>query len=722
MKQRNAWLSAAIAALLLAGSGPSPADEGMWPVSEIPKLDLRAKGLEMAPEDIFSPDRASLIFGIVSLGATGSFVSPEGLMITNHHVAFGAAQAASTPERNYVRDGFLARTRTEEVEAKGMTARITESFEDVSARVLAAAKPGLPPAERRRAVERRRKEIVAEAEKKNPGKRAEVAEMFAGKTYVLFLYTNLRDIRLVYVPPRAIGEFGGEADNWMWPRHTGDFSFLRAYVGPDGAPADFSPRNVPFRPRRFLQAAAGGAAENDFVFLLGYPGRTSRHAFVEFLAYEEDVRMPCVADWYAWQIDLLEKRGESDPALALRHSARIKGLANTMKNYRGKLQGMKRLGLVAARREDEKALQAYIDADPARKHAAGGLLAEAAAVYADMRRDAGYRFVLSSLRSHVSLLSFASTIHEAALERKKPDLERESPYMDRNFPQTRKRLEMGLRNYDEATDRAVLKELLLRAARLPEKERFAHLGPVFAAPDLEPAVDDFIAGLYARSKVADEAFLSTAPDLSVEELRKLGDPALEFAVSLYPLSKEVKAREDGWSGTLDLLAAEIIDLKAARQARTFIPDANSTLRMTFGRVRGYRPRDAVTYRPFTTLDGVAEKTTGREPFDTPPALLDLRRAGDFGRYKPAGLPSVPTCLLYDTDTTGGNSGSPVLNARGELVGVNFDRTYEATINDYAWNADYSRSIGVDIRYVLWVVEKFAGADFLLKEMNVPPSR
>jgi hypothetical protein len=393
-----------------------------------------------------------------------------------------------------------------------------------------------------------------------------------------------------------------------------------------------------------------------------------------------------------------------------------------MKNFRGKLQGMKRLGLVAAKREEEKVLQTFIEADPARKAASGGLLAKATAVYADMRRDASYRFVLNYLRSHVGLLSFASTVHEAAVERGKPDLEREPAYMDRNFPQTRKRLELGLQNFDEGADRAILKELLLRAARLPEKDRFAPLASVFAAPDLEKAVDATIAGLYGGSKLADAAILSKALGLSPEELTKLRDPALELAAFLYPLSKEIRKREDGWAGTLDPLAAELIDLKAARQARAFVPDANNTLRLTYGRVKGYRPRDAVFYGPFTTLDGVAEKTTGREPFDTPPALLALRRAGDFGRYKPAGFPSVPTCLLYDTDTTGGNSGSPVLNARGELVGVNFDRTYEATINDYAWNADYSRSIGVDIRYVLWVTEKFAGADFLLKEMNVPPSR
>jgi hypothetical protein len=313
MKQKQGRVFGAAVLILLPvlviALAPSRPDEGMWPVSEIRKLDLRAKGLEIAPEEIFSPDRIGLVYGIVQLGATGSFVSPEGLILTNHHVAFGAAQAASTTENDYVRNGFLARTRGEEIEAKGMTARITESFRDVSAEVLAAVKPSMDAAARTKAAERKVKEIVAAAEKANPGKRADVSEMFAGKTYVLFLYTNLKDIRLVYVPPRSIGEFGGEEDNWMWPRHTGDFSFLRAYVGPDGGPADFNKANIPYSPKRFLKVAPQGLRENDFVFLLGYPGRTYRHTTSPFLAYEEEVRMPYVADWYAWQIALMEKMG-----------------------------------------------------------------------------------------------------------------------------------------------------------------------------------------------------------------------------------------------------------------------------------------------------------------------------------------------------------------------------------------------------------------------------
>jgi hypothetical protein len=722
MKQKQGRVFGAAVLILLPvlviALAPSRPDEGMWPVSEIRKLDLRAKGLEIAPEEIFSPDRIGLVYGIVQLGATGSFVSPEGLILTNHHVAFGAAQAASTTENDYVRNGFLARTRGEEIEAKGMTARITESFRDVSAEVLAAVKPSMDAAARTKAAERKVKEIVAAAEKANPGKRADVSEMFAGKTYVLFLYTNLKDIRLVYVPPRSIGEFGGEEDNWMWPRHTGDFSFLRAYVGPDGGPADFNKANIPYSPKRFLKVAPQGLRENDFVFLLGYPGRTYRHTTSPFLAYEEEVRMPYVADWYAWQIALMEKMGEGDRAIALKQAARIKGLANTMKNYRGKLQGMKRVGIVEHKKEEERLLESFIAADPARKARYSGLLAKFAAVYDEMRAHAEFRMVMGYLRSNVNLFNFAYAINEASLERPKKDIEREPAYMDRNFSQTKRRLGLALDNYYEPTDRTVFTELLARLGRLPGSRDLPEFAAIAAASDKDKAAAAFVADLYTRTRLADKAFTLAALDKPNADLKVMDDPLVKLAASLYPEYKKLRRQEDAWSGTLDALYPLLLEVKSQFQAKDFIPDANSTLRLTFGRIKGYSPADAVYYAPFTTLDGVLEKSTGREPFDTPAKLFDLRRAEDFGRFKPEGFKSVPVCVLYDADTTGGNSGSPVLNARGELVAVNFDRTYEATINDYAWSADYSRSIGVDIRYVLWVTEKFAGAGFLLEEMGV----
>jgi len=693
-------------------------DEGMYPTSEIQKLDLRSKGLEIDPAEIFATDK-SLIYAIVSLGATGSFVSPDGLMITNHHVAFGAVQQISTKENDYIRNGFLARTRAEEAQAKGMTARITESYEDVSREVLSAVKPGMDLAARTKAIEKKIKEIVARAEKKNPGKRAEVSEMFAGKTYIQFLYTYLKDIRLVYAPPRSIGEFGGETDNWTWPRHTGDFSFLRAYTAPDGSPADYSTQNVPFKPKRFLKINPKGVAENDFIFLLGYPGRTYRHSTATFMAYEEEVRMPYVADWYAWQIDLMEKAGASDRGVALKMAGRIKGLANTMKNYRGKLKGMKRAGIVANRLEEEKALQEFIDADAGRKAKYGTVLAEIGKVYAEMRERAECEMVLDSFRS-VNLLSYAFTVNDAAVERQKPDLERESAYMERNFGQTKQRLLLSFRNFHEPTDRAVFKELLLRASRLKEPNRIKAVDELCKGDFSEKAVEECLDNAYGSTRMSDAKFVEDLFSRTPQQIAEVKDPFLELARSLYPLIQESRERQKARKGALDPLYAKLSDVKEMFLGKNFIPDANSTLRLTFGRIKGYSPADGVSYKPITTLNGVIEKTTGQEPFDTPKGIRELFAARDLGAFEHPGLRDVPVCILYDCDTTGGNSGSPVLNARGELVGVNFDRTYEATINDYAWSKDYSRSIGVDIRYVLWVTQKFAGAGFLLEEMGIKP--
>ena len=708
--------------LALAVLAPSPVrpsgDEGMYPLSEILKLDLRAKGLAIPPEEIFSPDRPSLVYAIVSVGATGSFVSPNGLFLTNHHVAFSAVQAASTPERDYLTDGFLAGSRAEEIQARGMTARITESFRDVSADVLAAVKPGMPLAERTKAVEKRMKEIVATAEKANPGKRAEVSEMFLGKSYVLFLFTFLKDIRIAYVPPRGIGEFGGETDNWMWPRHTGDFAFLRAYAAPDGSPADFSPKNVPFKPKRFLKVDPAGLAEGDFMFLLGYPGRTYRHYPAAYLAYEEDFRLPYVADWYGRQIDIMEKAGAGDSAAALKLSSRIKSLANTRKNYRGKLKGMKKIGIVAAKAAEEKGLEAFLAADTKRQAAFGDVLAGLGKIYAEMRGRGDAELVLEYLRTNTTLLGFGWTIHEAAIERRKPDLEREASYMDRNWEQTKQRLLLAQRNFDASSDKAILKELLLRALRLEGPNRIAGLEALFPGKPSEAAIEPFLAKAYAETKLADAGMLSDFLGRTPDGMKAANDPFLALAAAIAPATFEVRERQKARKGALDGLFARLSDARELFLGKAFIPDANGTLRLTFGRVKGYSPADAVYNPPFTTLAGVLEKTTGEAPFNAPPGLASLRKARDFGRFAHPLLKDIPVCVLYDADTTGGNSGSPVLNARGELVGINFDRTYDATINDYAWSEGYSRSIGVDIRYVLWLTQKFARADFLLEEMGI----
>jgi len=332
----------------------------MWPITEIESIDLQSKGLTIPVKDIFNPGDISLMQAVIRLsGCTASFVSPDGLILTNHHCAFSAVQRASTAEHDFLTNGFLARDLSEELSAPGYTASIMESYTDVSSEVLSVVTEDMKLIERTDSIEKKKNELILEAEKDNPGKWAEISEMFIGKTYILFLYTRLRDIRLVYVPPLAIGEFGGENDNWMWPRHTGDFSFLRAYVAPDGSPADYSEKNIPYKPRMHFQVAPEGVNEEDFVFIMGYPGLTYRHRTSYYLAYEQNIRLPYLASEYEKAIQIMEDYSKEDPDAALKLASRIKSLSNRMKNYRGKLVGMKRINLVEKKRIEEKKLEEY---------------------------------------------------------------------------------------------------------------------------------------------------------------------------------------------------------------------------------------------------------------------------------------------------------------------------------------------------------------------------
>lgn len=695
------------------------AEEGMYPISDIRRLDLESMGLEIRIKDLYNPKGISLIDGICKVGGcTGSFVSEQGLILTNHHCAYRAIQRASTMEKDFLRDGFLAENRSEEIPAVGYTVRITESYRDVSEEILRAVSDGMDPVQRTKAVEKKMKQMVEQVEKEHPGKKAEVSEMFPGKTYVLFIYTSLKDVRLVYAPPRSIGNFGGEADNWMWPRHTGDFSFMRAYVAPDGSPAEYARKNIPYKPRHHLKVAPEGVNEEDFVFILGYPGRTYRHHTSDYLAYEEGVRMPLIVEMYEWLIALMEEMGRNDRAVALKHVSTIKSLANTMKNYKGKLQGLRRLGLVETRRKDEKKLLEYVASEPGLEEKYGDLLVEIAAVYEENREKAPRDLLLQYGLKKSVLCNTACTVYEAAVERRKKDLERESQYMNRNYARTKERLLLALNDFYEPTDRLVLEEMLLRAARLPADLRIPAVEARAGKDRREVDIDRFIEEAYASTKLWDKDWVAQLLEKTPEQIEKLDDPFLAFARDLYPTYRTQREEERRRKGILDVLYANLTDLKMAYLGRQFIPDANGTLRLTYGRIRGYRPRDAVSYSPVTTTLGVLEKSTGEEPFDTPKRLLDLIRSQDFGRYRHPTAGGVPVAILYNMDTTGGNSGSPVLNARGELVGVNFDRAFEATINDFAWSEDYSRSIAVDVRYVLWILSKYGKVDYLLEEMGI----
>lgn len=693
-------------------------EEGMLPLSEIHKLDLKSMGLKIDPKEVYNPEGISLIDGIINLsGCTASFVSDQGLILTNYHCAFRAIQSLTTKEKDYLKTGFLAKDRSGELPAKGYSVRITESYRDVSREVLSAVKKKMSYAARTKAIEKRIKEIEVNTEKKYPGKRAEVAEMFIGKTYVLFIYTYIKDVRLVYAPPRSVGEFGGEIDNWMWPRHTGDFSFMRAYVAPDGAMADYSPANVPYRPRKHLKIAPEGVKSEDFVFILGYPGRTNRHRTSYFVSYEEEVYKPYVIDLYGKFISIMERMSEQDRAIAIKLAPRTNSLWNRKKRYDGQLQGLRNIKIAEKRRKEEKALQDFINSDKERQEKYATILKQIADLYKEKRNNAICELILEYFLFSYPLKS-AYTVYESAIELKKKDTERKTEYMNRNFSRTKERLNIRMQNYHEPFEKIALKEMFMRSINLAGKKRIPAVENIVKGKKAEQAIDLYIEKVYRETKLKDADFVMGLFDKSTEELEKLGDPFLELAKALYPTMEEYKKEEKRQKGIIDSLLSRLTDVKKQFLGKEFIPDANGTLRLTYGHIRGYSPADAVRYLPFTTVGGIVKKNKGKYPFLAPQKLIDLHKAGDFGHFAHPELQDVPVAMLYNMDTVGGNSGSPVLNAMGELVGLNFDRVFEATINDYAWNESYSRSIGVDIRFVLWFTQKFGGAHHLLKEMKI----
>lgn len=714
----NRMIRITISLLLLLGlqwtASLLRADEGMHPISGINKLNLKAKGLKIAPEDIFNPDKTCLVDGVCRVnGCTGSFISPNGLIFTNHHCAYRAIQSASTIENDILKNGFSAKTYGEEIPATGYTVRVTESLSDVSQEVLSVVKPGMSFSERTKAIDKKRKSIEKAAEEANPELRAEVAEMFIGKQYVLFLYTYIKDVRLVFAPPSSVGVFGGDIDNWEWPRHTGDFSYMRAYVAPDGSSATYAKENVPYKPKKFIQVEPKGVNEGDFVFLLGYPGRTARHKTAAFLEYEETVRLPFVVDLYQWQINTMLAAGEKDRAVLLKHTSRIKRLANVEKRSRGQLKGLKRANITAKRAKVESFLKAYIATQPENvKKKYENIVPEIEKVYAEMTEAADYELTLTNLPSACRALYFAYTVYDAAMERQKTDLERESKYMDRNYDLTVRRLMLDHKDFHPDTDKKMLAGMIDRLAEVDQAKKLPALKAFWS--DRETTIDAY----FHKSKIADANFLKPCTEKTPEQLKALNDPFINLVAELYPTFMELREKSKSREGRLGELYGNLIDIKKKFLETSFVPDANATLRMTFGTIRGYSPEDAIYKYPITTLKGVIDKTTGKDPFVTPQKIIDLHKARDFGQFKHNKLDDIPVGILYDTDTTGGNSGSPILNAEGKLVGVNFDRAFEATINDFAWNQSYSRSIGVDIRYALWITGKVFGADHLLKEMGV----
>ena len=705
--------------LVLAASLAVSADEGMWLPHQIKGLALQSQGLRMNPDDLFKKDGTGLMSAVVNLGGgTGEFVSPDGLILTNHHVAFGAIQRASSKEKDYIQNGFTAMSRAEEIPAPGYVADVLLGYEDITAQVQARLKPGMTPRQRYDAIEKIQKELVAKAEKAGPDLRASVASMYSGNQYFLSIFKRLKDVRLVLAPPQDLGNFGGEVDNWMWPRHTCDFSFLRAYVSKDGIGVDFSVDNVPYKPKAIVKISLDGFKAGDFTFIMGYPGRTYRNNTASEIRSDVESmtrRMAYLKDIIAF----FEEAGKSNKEVEIRYASLVKGLYNGLKNSQGKIEGFEKIGLLEKKASQEKAFLDWVSADPARRKKYGSILG-AIEVFtkssaAEYRKNEALTNLVSSYGGS-QILSMAYTIYRAADESRKPDMEREPSYQNRNLPRIKQSLQLAERGYDLATDRAYLKHRMKILKALPSDELPKVLQTFFTGrseKDLDAYVDD----LYDKTALGDPKKRLEMIEMTPAALAKLKDPAVEFVAGLEKelkvLREERKAKGQEGQDLKKIFEAARLEQMGGNMA----PDANSTIRLTFGPIEGYKPKDGVTYLPQTTLAGVLEKETGEFPFIVPAKIKDLYKARDFGPYLDPVLKDVPACFLNTTNVTGGNSGSPTFNAKGEQIGIIFDMTYESIIGDYYIVPEYQRSISVDIRYVLFVTEKFAGAANIIKELG-----
>ncbi|WP_257458649.1 S46 family peptidase [Archangium lipolyticum] len=707
--------------LLSLVAAPALAGEGKWTPQQVLELDpawLKAQGLQVPPKRLWDPKRGTgLLAGAVNVGGcTGAFIAESGLVITNHHCAFSIIQEHSTPQRDLLTQGFLAKGREEELPGKGARVQVPRSFTDVTKEMLAAVPEGADDLTRQKSLERKDKELVAACEKR-PATRCRVASFDGGLQYVLIDSVELADVRLVYAPPRAVGEYGGEVDNWMWPRHTGDFAIIRAYVAPDGSAAQYSAQNVPYKAEFFFPLATQGVKPDDFVMVLGYPGTTFRALLADDMAERQARFYPRVIDVYGELIRILEEEGAKDAAGKIAVASNLKSLHNRYKNAGGQLAGLKRGHLVEKQRAAEAAVVAWAEK---RKESAGALKArtELLALQAEKAKTFEREFLLDVLKGSAKGPALAVSLARLAQERAKPDLEREPEFMDRELPRLKDRLEREQKNFFAPADKRMFLALVRRAQALGESERIAAVDKLFGRTYAEKEVAAKIDALYAASKVMDLAERQKMSGETEAQLRARKDPLLDFG---FDLAAEVAALDelrDRRAGASARLLPEWRRAVLAHAGKPVAPDANSTLRVTFAKVKGYAPRDGAFYTPQTTLAGVMEKHTGEEPFDVPDKVAAAAEAKRYGPWVDARLKDVPVNFLADADTTGGNSGSPTVNGKGQLVGVNFDRVWENVSNDFGYNPDVARNVNVDVRYVLWLLDQVEDADALLRELGI----
>ncbi len=701
------------------------ADEGMWLLPYLQKLnyeDMKAKGLKLKATDIYNPDGTSLKDAIVVFGrgCTGEIVSPEGLLFTNHHCGHGSIQQLSSVEHDYLANGFWAMSRTEEIPVPGLTVRFVRSIEDVTALVTEGTGPDDKEKQRERTVERNLKKLRDQMQEQHPGKIVDIRPYFGGNEYFATVLEEYTDIRLVGAPPTSIGKFGGDTDNWMWPRHTGDFSVFRVYSAPDGSPAEYSQNNVPYKTPVHLKISTKGYDEGDFAFIMGFPGSTTRYMTTyeidEMLEVGNPVRIHIRGERQA----ILAEAMEASDKVRIQYASKYAMSSNYWKNSIGMSKAVRELNVRGRKHDIEKQFRTWAAADPSRARYAGALDLVGESKAGSVSAASEVQYLSEAILSGMEIASMAA-VGAARL----PELLETDPDV---IPAL---IEKMYKDYDEATDRKVTKRMIgILIEKLPAESL-----PAFISEDVLGTfggdVESYVSWLYDTSVFANAEKLG-AFMLDFDGQRLFDDPAVKANNTtierFMALRGELRGHQDEYREGKRLYIAGLMEMDPDGK---HYPDANSSLRLTYGTILPYSPADAVEYSYYSTLKGVMEKEDPSNPveFSVPAKLKELYFDADYGPYadftdvtrrdRKNGNPGhINTCFLSTNDITGGNSGSPILNAHGELIGLAFDGNWEAMSGDVVFEPELQRCINVDVRYVLFVIDKFAGAGYLLDEMTI----
>jgi hypothetical protein len=691
----------------------SRADEGMWIPMLIGKnyAEMQKAGLKLTPDDIYNINKSSLKDAIVSLGfCTGEFISPEGLMLTNHHCAFGSIQYNSSVQNDYLTNGFWAKSKQEELQAPGISASVLVRIEDVTDKVVSQVKD-LSNTERAAKLREIESKLVEEAIKGSTHT-ATLKEMFYGNQYFLYVYEKFTDVRLVGAPPSSIGKFGGDTDNWMWPRHTGDFSLFRVYMSPDGKPAPYSKSNVPYKPKHFLPVSLKGVAEKDYSMILGFPGRTNRYASSFELQNAISFTNPTLIKIYGKKLEIMKADMDKSDAVRIKLAAKYASQSNSYKYYIGQNQGLERLDVIDQKKVEEAAFMKWVNEKPERKAKYGNIFSVVDSAYNANRQNNLISLYCQLAGMGSELAGYAYSFNGLYTALQKGD----TAAVRMQTAQLKAGAENFFKDFSPETDKKVFLQLLaLIYTNLPQAQKLS----VFQTNN-EGTLEAYANEVYSKSLfTGKDKVLGLLSKPTKEDFEN--DPAFLYASKLMTDFRSLVSQQTSSNFTAIISREKrnyIAGLMEMNSGKNYSPDANSSLRLTYGRILSYSPADGVEYEHFTTTDGILEKENPKnEEFEVPAKLKELIEKKDFGRYKDKDG-TMHVAFIGNTDITGGNSGSPVINAKGELVGCAFDGNWEAMTGDLVFDPKYKRTISVDIRYVLFIIEKFAGADNLIKEMKL----